>query len=742
MKIKKNDDLISTQSNTKKRKPVYSFSRTYPAYLILIILLVLSYFIYDTTKQNVAEENRNQFEKATKSVEIRLQNLLQNDLEILQSMRGLYDMLPTVVRDYFEIYATVPVNSHSSIKSIAYIPYVESAQKKDFIFNTYSIGYYFYKIHPEGERAYYYPVQMIVPFDNYKNYLLGYDIATNLILKEAYEQSREENRMISTPVFNFELRNNEQTIFVFSPIYTKNSDISTNEGKIKNFVACLGLEINSNNFFKEALAGTEFGEQTKVPTDSNIIFKFYDYNRDHQKVLIYESQNSNLLTKDYKPLLTSKIPFDIANREISLEFYTSPSFQSSMQTNLPIVVLIVSLLLSFALFGFILSIITSRARAIDLAERMTRSQRRIMETTRDIIASMDFQGNWKTINNACSYIFGYGEDEFLKLNFFDLIVNEKDRENLRNLIKDVKIDEESIKVELQMKKFDNTPIWMRWSLVVSLNDRLIYAIGSDITLEKQKEEDTRLRSQQIRLASFFIEESAQAKTIYTIKTNHQLRNSLTSVLGYLQLLDQNLYDDEKEMNSYVKQALESSEEIYTYLTDIMETTETNTNPNVMSLEYSTVNIGKLLNEISTELSRGINSSAGIVIKYSNEANSINITTNLNYLKESLEDIFTALSENLNNNEISVNFELNNQENSLQLQLVSKPNPLASEMIKLYKNNQENLIETIKYDKGDVLFRLAASASRIHTLNGQIIYDLLEPNNENIAIITLGIENIL
>ncbi len=39
-------------------------------------------------------------------------------------------MLPTVVRDYFEIYATVPVNSHSSIKSIAYIPYVESAQKK------------------------------------------------------------------------------------------------------------------------------------------------------------------------------------------------------------------------------------------------------------------------------------------------------------------------------------------------------------------------------------------------------------------------------------------------------------------------------------------------------------------------------------------------------------------------------------------------------------------------------------
>ncbi|HPD33727.1 MAG TPA: hypothetical protein PKV40_05235, partial [Candidatus Kapabacteria bacterium] len=330
---------------------------------------------------------------------------------------------------------------------------------------------------------------------------------------------------------------------------------------------------------------------------------------------------------------------------------------------------------------------------------------------------------------------------FLKMNFFDLIINEKDKENLKNLISNVKTDEEPIKIDLQMKKFDGTSIWMRWNLVVSLTDKLIYAIGSDITLEKQEEEQARLRSQQIRLASFFIEESAQAKTLYTIKTNHQLRNSLTSVLGYLQLLDQNLYDNEIEMSSYVKQALESSEEIYTYLSDIMETTETNTNPNVISLEYSTINIGKLLNEISTELSNGTNDIPIIKINVPDEANSINITTNLNYLKESLFDIFTAFSENLNNNEISVQFEIGNQENSLQLQIISKPNPLTSEMIKLYKDKQENLIEAIKYDKNDVLFRLAASASRIHTLNGQIIYDLLEPNDENIAIITLSIENI-
>lgn len=735
------NNVNNSHKKVPKRKPVYSFSRTYPAYLILIILLGLSYFIYMTTKNNVAAENQNQFEKATKSVELRLQNLLHSDLEILQSMRGLYDMLPTVVRDYFEIYATVPVNQHISIESIAYIPFINSSQKDEFIFNTYSIGYYYYRIHPDGDRAFYYPVQMVVPFDDYKNNLLGYDIATNDILKNAYEKAREENQMTSTPVFDFTLRNNQQTLFIFSPIYTQNVDIKTISSRKENFIACLALEINSANFFKEALSGGENTSSSNYPTDSNIIYRFYDV-QDNNKVSIYESQNANLLNGNYKPLLSSTVPFKIANREITLEFYTSPSFQNSVASNLPYIALVISLLLSFALFGFILAIITSRARAVDLAERMTRSQRRILETTRDIIASMDFDGNWKSMNNASLYVFGYREDEMIKINFYDLIIDDKDKEYLKNIISKSNENEVSTKIEMQMKKADDTPIWMRWNLVISFIDKLIYAIGSDITLEKKEDEAARLRAQQMRLASFFIQEAAQARTIYTIRTNHQLRNSLTSVMGYLQLVDQKLYENEEEMNSYIKLAQESSEEIYTYLTDIMEATETNDGSDIMSLEYSAINIGNLLESLNSEISINQNEYGNLILNIPSEANSIIITSNLNYLKEALMDIIGALNQNLAENEISFQFDIDKQENSLQIQIISKPNPLASEMISLFKEHQEDLVEAIKYDKDDILFRLAASASRIHTLNGQIVYDSLGENNENIALITLLIENIL
>lgn len=735
------NNVNNSQKKVPKRKPVYSFSRTYPAYLILIILLGLSYFIYITTKNNVAAENQNQFEKATKSVELRLQNLLQSDLEILQSMRGLYDMLPTVVRDYFEIYATVPVNQHISIESIAYITFINSSQKDEFIFNTYSIGYYYYRIHPDGDRAFYYPVQMVVPFDDYKNNLLGYDIATNDILKIAFEKAIEENQMTSTPVFDFTLRNNQQTLFIFSPIYTQNVDIKTISSRKENFIACLALEINSANFFKEALSGGDNTSSSNYPTDSNIIYRFYDV-QDNNKVSIYESQNANLLTGNYKPLLSSSVPFKIANREITLEFYTSPSFQNSMASNLPYIALIISLLLSFALFGFILAIITSRARAVDLAERMTRSQRRILETTRDIIASMDFDGNWKSMNNASLYVFGYPEDEMIKINFYDLIIDDKDKEYSKSIISKSNENEVSTKIEMQMKKADDTPIWMRWNLVISLIDKLIYAIGSDITLEKKEDEAARLRAQQMRLASFFIQEAAQARTIYTIRTNHQLRNSLTSVMGYLQLVDQKLYENEEEMNSYIKLAQESSEEIYTYLTDIMEATETNDGSDIMSLEYSAINLGNLLESLNSEISINQHEYGNLILNIPSEANSIIITSNLNYLKEALMDIIGALNQNLAENEISFQFDIDKQENSLQIQVISKPNPLASEMISLYKEHQEDLVEAIKYDKDDILFRLAASASRIHTLNGQIVYDSLGENNENIALITLLIENIL
>ncbi len=740
MKNINNDDNF--QINNLKRKSVYSLSRTYPAYLILILLLISSYFIYDTTKNNVATENKNQFEKSTKSVEIRLQNLLQSDLEILQSMRGLYDMLPTVVRDYFEIYATVPVKSHVSIKSIAYIPYINITQKPEYLYNTYSIGYYYYKIHPDGEREFYFPVQMVVPFDNYNNKLLGFDLATNSITKTAIEKARDENLIVSTPVFNFDLRNNDQTFFVLSPIYSKNSDISNSQDRVKNFVACLALEINSLNFFKEALAGAKSTKTANFPTDSNIIYKFYDLQGANKKVKIYESPNSHLLTQGYKPLLNSVVPFKIADREIALEFYTSPSFQNSMQSSLAYIALAISLLLSFALFGFILAIITSRGRALDLAERMTRSQRRILETTRDIIASMDFNGNWKSMNNASYYVFGYQKDEMLKMNFFDLVIDEKDKENLKSLIANPSSNEVISKLDIQMKKSDGNPIVMNWNLVISFIDKLIYAIGSDVTLEKKEEEESRLRSQQMRLASFFIQESAQAKSLYTIKTNHQLRNSLTSVLGYLQLLDQKLYDNQDEMYSYIKLAEQSSEEIYTYLSDIMDSTMSNENHSVLTLEDSSINLGNLLKEIESAFAQQSSNYGKIILNIPTEADSIIITSNLNYLKESLTDILASFSQNMNENEILLQFERDTIENSIQIQIISKPNQLTSEMINLYKENQDNLIDAIRYDKDDVLFRLAASASKIHTLNGQIVYDTLGINEDNIAIITLSIENIL
>lgn len=104
------------------------------------------------------------------------------------------------------------------------------------------------------------------------------------------------------------------------------------------------------------------------------------------------------MAQDFTPLITETRSLKIADREITIEFATVPSFGQGFQGRLPLFSLFGGVLISFVGFAFIFSIVTARGRALDLAERMTRSQRRIVESSQDIIAVMDIQGAWKSLS--------------------------------------------------------------------------------------------------------------------------------------------------------------------------------------------------------------------------------------------------------------------------------------------------------------------------------------------------------
>ncbi len=710
----------------KKKIAIYDFKKTYPAYLILIFLLFISYFIFQNTKVNVKNDQNVQFTKAQQSIITRLENLRNTDKDLLVSMRGLYDILPQVVRDYFEIYGTIPVRTYKSLNSINYVMEVNNYEKGNYVYNTQSVGYFYYKITPEGDREKYYPVHMKVPYDPEKpELLLGFDLKTIPEFARAFEKSKNNQKVLMSDFVKFNLNENRLTGFMFMPVFPEDNPY------MKGYQGSLALEIDILEFFEEALIGLQGKNNATASTDSSIIYQFYEVKSNGKKELIYSSQNADILKDNFTPTITKVEKFDFANKIIELHFVTAPNFGGKIQSYLPVIAASISGVLSFLLFGFILSVITSRGRALELAEKMTRSQRRIVETTQDIIASMNFDGIWKSMNPASQNIFGVEPDDIIGKSIFDLMIYKSERKELTEMIES-QVNDSTLRIDARMTSIDNTELWMNWSLTKSVEDELIYVIGRDVTLEKIAEEETKLRARQIQMAGYYAQESDETKTMFMISASYNLRNSLTGVLGYLQMIDTKMYDSEEELNFCIKMAEESSENIYSFVSDFVDVA---IQGDVASeLSFNLTKFDRVLQKVENKLS----DKTKLVYDKDISAN-LKIETSENYLVRSLTEIISALNEEVDGSYTLIELEVNELEGGVNIQILAEPNQIAYESIELYKNHPNDLIEALKFDKKEVMFRLAKASSKLRIINGLVNFDTFGPDEQNLALISLPLK---
>ncbi len=729
----KNNDTNTYENivtNVSKGK-VYSISKNYPAYIILLLMLGLSFFIWRIVHDKVHDENRSQFEKAVKSVETRVLSLAERKTEFLHSMRGIYDLLPQVVKDYFELYATVPAQTYPSILSISYVPKVSSQDLPLFIFNTKSQGYYSYDVHPKLNASVHYPVELIVPF-NRNGHISGLDFASNPKVKTAIEKACDLNTDIASDFFC--LRGDTLGFFIVTPVYARGTTRNTLAERRANFQGAILLEVDAKVFFEKALTASGKNEDSLAfASDEMIAYKFESISADGSSRVVYQSKNADLFNRSYSPAMTTVVPFKIADKVINFKFKSVPGFGGKFQQYLPLLSLIISLVLSFALFGFLLSITTSKAKAIDLAERMTRSQRRIVETSKDVIAVMDPGGSWKSMNPAAVDVFGYSPESMIGKNIRELLASGSDQlENVLN--SNSAVNEETERIVVQMLDSAGNVKWISWSFTISRSDNLVYSIGRDVTLEKIAEEQALLRSKQIQLAEQYAHEASQSKTLFMIKLSHQLRNSLTSIIGYLQLLQNEAYENDEERSSFLTFAEESSEELFSFVSDIIDAAiHSDTASNV---ELSTIRLDKLLNQAEKEINSSSKDKAKVKIEMLEGVHDSCVVADPAILAGAIEDIIIALGEDLKSSTIQVASQTSEAEAATEIQIVGPGNEVCESMIRIYKQNFASLVDALKYDNEDIILRFARAASNIRRMNGVISIESFGGDEGNLVMITL------
>lgn len=717
----KNDFENIIKQKSSKSGNIFSIKKTYSAYIILIVLLIISFVIYKITTKQIENDLNNQFDKAVSSIMNRFEVQYENKYNIVKSTSGLYQLVIEVVRDYFDLYSAVPVNTYPSILSINYI---EKVYDKDLSIYKYFIstqGYYDYSFKLPIKKELYYPIHHIMPYEINKH-RHGFDISTQELFFKPAWKSVIENQIVATECY---VSRSKDTLsfFLIAPIFVKDSKINTIEDRKNNLKGFLALELDAKKFFDEALIGFQEGKSLRQPTDSLVYFEIIDKTSFEGDKVIYKSLNFDNIPKDFTPYKSTIIDFPIADRKFTIKFYSIPNFATDLQKTLPIGVLAISLILSLVFFAFVISVTTSRARAVALADKMTESQRRIVEASRDIIGVFDANGVWLSLNPAVKEIFNKTEEELIKTSILELNYGNNE---LNNFLEKIKTTNNDLKERITIKmKYNQSFKWIMWNLNYVKNDNLVYVIGRDVTLEKLAEEEAALKAKQVKLAEMYALEASESKTYFMKKLSHQLRNSLTGIIGYLQLLNNQLYESEDEMKEYLEFAEQSSEEIFTFVSDIVDATiqkSIDTN-----LDLDVIYIGKKLVE-TYEKYKSKNGNSNIKINIEDSALNTKAIADTAALESVYFNIFDALLPENKSAEIQVEIQENPYDGVTEIQMLAPPNIEVKDLINLYNNHSSDIINYLKYDKGDFLFKISNIASLIRRLSGSFKIDYLGDND--------------
>ncbi len=709
-----------------------SSAKLYPAFIALVVMLFISGFIYINLEKSVRTKNQENFDEATASVMTRLTNHQSNLIEVVESVAGAYDLVIEVVSDFFMLFSTVPANNYESIISINYIPKVPANELGLYTYNAMSEGYYNYKVYPKDSTLdYYYPIKHVVPL-NTSNHIQGFNVGTIPQMKEVIDIVPDSIGVHTTSLFD--VRKDTTGFYFIKAVYHKGTERATKAQREENYRGFVGIEVDAKKYFQEALKGDKNVSTNAIATDETILFTVYEF-VDGVKCPIYESENSQDFDGQDAPEFHSEIPFKVGDKTWVLDFTSVPNFGGETNNQMPLIVLVISILLTIAFFLFIISVLTGRARAQALAKRMTESQRRIVDASQDIIGVLDTTGKWKTINSASKVIFGYPSERMINTSIKELIAPdgmtryESVFENLSKFD-----DNESIRIDFHMKNSENKVICVNWSLTISHSDGLIYAIGRDVTLEKEAAKEAEIRRKQIELTEQFTREISESKTLFMIKLSHHLRNSLTGMSGYLQMLNDGLYENEEEMKEFINEASQSVDELYTYTSDFVDSAiqqdgDSKTKLGIIDVRNELENIKKDLQVQNPK----------VEIEYKAECD-VFVFADKELFVESLNTLFDVLSYGTESGKIVIQGVVNTYENAAELQISGPPSEEIHHFIEIYKENQNDLINVIDKDKDDVLLKAAIAASNVRRMSGSIIYESFGKDDGALVQLNLPMNN--
>ncbi len=438
--------MLASSRGSLLARIVGRVSPTWPAFLVLALGLVISFIAWNFTEQRVGGEAEVKFQHQVAQAVGSLDRRIQDNVNLLIGLRGLFAASNQVERDEFQLYLSGfrIAQRFPGVRLMSFVRYVPLAEKAAFeesVRRDKSVnprGYPGFSIRPAGIRDDYMVVTYIEPLAGNEG-AFGFDVYSEPQRRASVERARDSGQATaSEPIWLAADPQKQISLALRMPIYRRGMPVASVAERRAAFLGHVSSAIRVDDLVG-SLLGRELGRDYDLVIHdlgfSGAGAQPADPGRDN---LMFDSERAfgmKAVKGAEQASLSQVTTLDVAGRNWRLEFRSPETPAHGIGGELPQVILLGGILTSLLLFWGVWTLLVSRERALKLAEHAQavtaadglREQltfiQQLIEAVPQPIFFKDAEGRYLGVNRAWEKFFGIPREQFIGKSVFELYPN-------------------------------------------------------------------------------------------------------------------------------------------------------------------------------------------------------------------------------------------------------------------------------------------------------------------------------
>lgn len=465
--------------------------------MILVTGLGVTWVAWDHERQASSKELHSQFASALRETVSRIEQRMASYEQMLHGVQGLVSATGAIDRSDFHDYVSA-LNldaNFSGIQAICLQEWVPAARLDEHLSRMRKLGIDAYEIRPAGNRNAYAPMVLLEPYVGRNRVPFGFDHWSDPVRRVAMEKARDSGMAAISGKIELDLENGgktEPSFLMYLPLYERGKPQGTIAERRASLVGWVHAVFRMND-----VIASLYGESAR-----GIAFALYDGVEPTPGALLYRSHDDG--TQALATPISATEYLVVANHNWTLSMSTRDSFALQYGRNAEHLIAAtgIGMSITLALLGWLM--MSSRVRAVRLAQKMTAELRASEEQFRAIA---DCTVNWEVwwgldgrprwVNHAVRDYTGYTVDECLAMkDFIGTIVHPEDEHRIRGELAKFMDGRKREDVEFRCVRKDGSVFWLALSSAAITDSQGNFTgfrtSSRDITERKQIEAELRI----------------------------------------------------------------------------------------------------------------------------------------------------------------------------------------------------------------------------------------------------------